>query len=151
MTSRWKCIVAFGWPVVPEVKANMQVSSAAVATLSKLAGWRAIAASRPLSPASLKQRMRNGASRMASRSSSARFRSHSACVTRPLAMICLSSFARSKGIVATAIAPAFMTANQQATSMALFGARSSTRLPGTSPISSTSTWAMRLARASRSA
>ena len=34
ITSRWKCIVALGWPVVPEVKANRQLSSAAVGTLS---------------------------------------------------------------------------------------------------------------------
>jgi len=38
-------------------------------------------------------------------------------------------------MVVTAMAPAFITANQQATSMGLLGARSSTRLPGTTPIS----------------
>jgi hypothetical protein len=43
ITSRWKCIVAFGWPVVPEVKASRQVSVAAVSTLAKgWSTWRAI-------------------------------------------------------------------------------------------------------------
>ena len=45
ITSRWKCIVAFGWPVVPEVKANRQVSSAAVSTVANGASWRAMSAS----------------------------------------------------------------------------------------------------------
>ncbi len=31
-TSRWKCIVAFGLPVVPEVNASMHTSSEAVST-----------------------------------------------------------------------------------------------------------------------
>jgi hypothetical protein len=47
ITSRWKCIVALGTPVVPEVKASRQVSSAAVSTLAKRGEWRAIAASSP--------------------------------------------------------------------------------------------------------
>ena len=38
-TSRWKCIVPFGSPVVPEVKAIRQTSSAAVSTAAKVAGW----------------------------------------------------------------------------------------------------------------
>ena len=38
ITSRWKCIVPLGSPVVPEVKAIRQVSSAAVSTLSNVAG-----------------------------------------------------------------------------------------------------------------
>ena len=71
--------------------------------------------------------------------------SQSAIVTWALAMICTSSLARSIGIVATAMPPAFITANQQATSIGLLAARSSTRLPGTRPHSSTSTWAMRSA------
>ena len=45
ITSRWKCIVAFGRPVVPEVKAIRQMSSAAVSRLSKAADCKAIAAS----------------------------------------------------------------------------------------------------------
>ena len=37
-TSRWKCIVPFGLPVVPEVKAISATSSAAVATLVNHSG-----------------------------------------------------------------------------------------------------------------
>jgi len=51
---------------------------------------------------------------------------------------------RSSGMVATTTAPALAAAIQQATSMGWFGARSSTRLPGSIPRSSTSTRAMRL-------
>ncbi len=36
-TSRWKCMVPFGMPVVPEVKLIRQTSSAAVSTASN--GW----------------------------------------------------------------------------------------------------------------
>ena len=38
-TSRWKCIVPLPWPVVPEVKAIIAVSSAAVSQFSKVAGF----------------------------------------------------------------------------------------------------------------
>ncbi len=54
-------------------------------------------------------------------------------MTRAFSMIWPSSLARSIGIVATAMPPAFITANQQATSIGLLAARSSTRLPGTRP------------------
>ena len=37
-TSRWKCIVALGRPVVPEVNASMETSSAAVSTFVKSGG-----------------------------------------------------------------------------------------------------------------
>ena len=40
ITSRWKCTVPFGLPVVPEVKAMSAGSSAAVGTLPKVSGWR---------------------------------------------------------------------------------------------------------------
>ena len=40
-TSRWKCIVPFGRPVVPDVNAIMQTSSDAVATFANVAGCRA--------------------------------------------------------------------------------------------------------------
>ena len=50
-----------------------------------------------------------------------------------------------------AIAPVFMTANQHAASIGLFGARSSTRWPGRTPISSTSTCAIASALRCRSA
>ena len=58
--------------------------------------------------------------------------------------------ARSRAIVVTATPPALITANQEAISHGLFGPRSSTRLPGTRPNSSTSTRAAWLARPSRS-
>src|SRR5579883_2723473 len=35
MTSRWKCMVPLGWPVVPEVKAISARSSAAVSMMAK--------------------------------------------------------------------------------------------------------------------
>ena len=41
-TSRWKCVVALGWPVVPEVKASSTTSSAAVGTAAN--GWAYAAA-----------------------------------------------------------------------------------------------------------
>ena len=44
-TSRWKCIVPFGWPVVPEVKAISATSSAAVGTLANASGCRSASAS----------------------------------------------------------------------------------------------------------
>ena len=40
-TSRWKCIVALGRPVVPEVNASMDTSSLEVATSSKVVGFAA--------------------------------------------------------------------------------------------------------------
>ncbi len=66
----------------------------------------------------------------------------------PWSTISVSSLARSSGIVPTAMPPAFSTANQHAACSGVFGERSSTRLPGTRPRSSTSTRAMRLARSS---
>ena len=61
-------------------------------------------------------------------------------------------FARLNGFrePVTATPPAFSTANQQAASIGLLAERSSTRLPGTIPRSSTNIAAMRLARSSRS-
>ena len=56
--------------------------------------------------------------------------------------IAASSPLRSNGIVDTATAPALSTPNQQATIHGLFGPRSSTRLPATTPQSSTSTAAI---------
>ena len=65
---------------------------------------------------------------------------------RDLSTICFNSFARSIGMVPTAISPALITASQEAAIMALLGPRSSTRLPGTRPRSSTSTRAIWLTR-----
>ena len=48
-TSRWKCMVALGRPVVPDVKASRATSSAAVSTAGKTAGFCAAAAARAVS------------------------------------------------------------------------------------------------------
>ncbi|MNW06662.1 hypothetical protein D3C71_2031050 [compost metagenome] len=65
-------------------------------------------------------------------------------------MICLSSLARSSGIVGTVTKPALIAASQDAAIIGLFGPRSSRRLPGTRPMSSVSTRAMRLVSAASS-
>ena len=61
ITSRWKCIVAFGSPVVPDVNASMQTSSRAVGTFANVAGRVAQSASsvgRPSASLALKRRTR---------------------------------------------------------------------------------------------
>src|SRR5438445_13752306 len=66
-----------------------------------------------------------------------------AMVTLAISTIVSSSPDLSNGIVVTATPPALMTPNQLATRQGLLGPRRNTRLPGTSPISSTSarvTW-----------
>jgi hypothetical protein len=152
ITSRWKCMVALGTPVVPEVKASRQVSSAAVSTASNALEWRAIAASSALAAPPKSSRCFNtGCASAASSSSAASSASHSAWLTWPMPMMAASSRARSSGMVATAMPPAFITANQQAAIIGVFGARSSTRLPGTRPRSCTSTRATWLERACKSA
>jgi hypothetical protein len=60
-------------------------------------------------------------------------------------MMSVSSFARRRGMVATQMAPAFITANQHAAIIGLFGPLSSTRLPGFNPKERISTFAMRFA------
>ncbi|MOA68718.1 hypothetical protein D3C78_1964690 [compost metagenome] len=65
-------------------------------------------------------------------------------------MICLSSLARSSGMVGTVTSPALIAASQDAAIMGLLGPRSNRRLPGTRPMSSVSTWAMRLLSAASS-
>ena len=152
-TSRWKCIVPLGVPVVPDVNAMSAVSSADVRTSPNVAGLSVARASRPSGAAVSKYPTHASvgeASRAASSSPASRA-SHSACVTCALCRISVSSFARSSGIVATAMPPAFTTANQHAAIIGLLGPRSSTRLPGSSAKSSTSTRAMRFARARSSA
>ena len=59
--------------------------------------------------------------------------SQSATVISALSTICVSSPARSIGIVFTTTAPAFVAANQHATMAGLFADRISTRLPGCTP------------------
>ena len=150
--SRWKCIVPLGLPVVPEVNAISAVSSAMVSTAAKRAGLETIRASSP-SPAGPLKRATCASVRHCARarsSSVASRASHSACEISPLMMISVSSFARRSGIVPTAMPPALSTARKHAAYIGLFGARNSTRFPGTTPRSSTSTRAIRLAAASSS-
>ena len=151
-TSWWKCIVPFGWPVVPDVKAISAVSSPAVRTSANESGFLAASVSTLSASALPNNAMResDGHAAPAARRSAASLASHSACVTRAFAMMSISSLVRSNGMVATAMPPALITANQHAASNALLGPRSNTRLPGTSCRSSTSTCAIRLACASSS-
>ena len=65
-----------------------------------------------------------------------------ASMGRAIEAMAVSSEARSSGMVGTATAPAFSTASQQAASQGLFGPRSRTRLPGTTPSRSVSTRAI---------
>ena len=140
-TSRWKCTQPFGSPVVPEVNAIRATSSLAVATGSKAPGV-AIASSRVSSA-------RSGPPAL--RTSSASRASTSPCETCARETTFASSPARSIGIVATAIPPASSTPNQHATSCGSLKPCRSTRLPGTSPCSSTSTRAIPSARQRNSA
>ena len=78
--------------------------------------------------------------------SSANRWSTSATAGRVFSTIGVSSVARSAAIVVTTTPPALSTASQAATVHGLLGERSSTRLPGTRPRSSTSTWATWSAR-----
>jgi hypothetical protein len=146
-TSRWKCIVPLAVPVVPEVKAISATSSAAVSTASKAAGLPRIRASSESSPPppQVATRASTGAVRRAASSSSTRRTSHSATSTRAFSATYASSRARSSGMVATTMPPALSTANQAAAIICELGPRSSTRVPGTTPRSSRSTWAMRSA------
>ena len=147
-TSRWKCMVAFGRPVVPEVKASSATSSEEVATSSYDAGLSAVSSDSPVEPPNDTTRTPRSP---ASPSVPDRNRSStSARSIRAISWIVASSPGRSSGIVVTATAPVFSTPNQQAVSHWLLGPRSSTRLPGTMPRSSTRAWAIRFAVASRS-
>ena len=125
----------------------MQVSSAAVSTFVNVQSADSIA--RSSDPSRMVLKCRSVSVRVdcasARSSSPARVMSQSACVTSAFSITVFSSTARSIGIVATAMPPALITPNQDATIIGLFGARSSTRLPGTSPMSCTSTFATRFA------
>ncbi|OEZ98292.1 hypothetical protein DUPY_32370 [Duganella phyllosphaerae] len=146
-TSRWKCIVPLGMPVVPDVKPIRQMSSRAVSAAANCAGCAAISASSDalsaLAPP--KYTVRARASRgSATASSSARSDcAHSTASTRALPAMAPSSRARSSGMVGTAMHPALITASTQAAKSGVLAPRSSTRLPVTSPIGPCSTWAMR--------
>ena len=148
-TSRWVCTAALGLPVVPEVKAIMAMSSAAVGQAAKPPSFCAArTASEPGSCPALNATTvaSTGRSCRASSSSSSSLASHSATVGCALSMMSPSSRARSSGMVATAISPALTTASQASARPIELPPRSSTRLPGTRPRSSTSTRQMRSTR-----
>ena len=151
-TSRWKCIVPFGRPVVPDVNAIMHTSSDAVSASANATGLRADSAASPVPRSSCENTTVPSVGQAGSAfcSSSLRRRSQTACVIRAAWMTSVSSFARSSGIVVTTTQPAFTTASQHAAMTSLLKPRSRTRLPGISPRSSRSTLAMRLASASSS-
>ncbi len=141
-------MVALGRPVVPLVNASMATSSAEVSQASNVG---ACAAARRTRSSGVSPPYATTGTSIAAASRSARKRwSQSATVTDAMSWMVAISRPRSRGIVATATAPALSTPRKQAASQGLFGPRSSTRLPGTTPRSSTSTWATRLAAASRS-
>ena len=135
-TSRWKCIVPFGDPVVPEVNAIRATSSCAVSHPSSSAGLPAASASSDpgRAPPTLPSPSSNhstcvstGHCAWAAISSSASRASHNAADTCAFSITGASSRARSSGIVATAISPHFTTASQLAAIIGEFGPRSSTR------------------------
>jgi hypothetical protein len=156
ITSRWKCMVPLGLPVVPEVKAISTVWSREVSRFSKSAGLPAMRSSSsapaPGSPEPLKvqTRRQTGAMATAAAMSSASRSSHSASPISALSRMVAISWPRSSGMVATTMPPALAMANQQAMNMGLLAARISTRLPGKRPKSSVRTRAMRLDFSSRS-
>ncbi len=154
-TSRWKCMAPLGAPApgakagspAPDVKAISATSSAEVATLVNHSGWRRTSESSESSASSSQYLVffRVGHVDDASVSSGSKRLSHSAWVIPAFAIASASSFAPSSGPAVTQTPPAFITANQHATIIGLFGPRSSTRWPGLSPISRTSTLARRFA------
>jgi hypothetical protein len=76
--------------------------------------------------------------------------SQSASEISALSTIFLSSPVLSIGIVLTTQAPAFVAASEQATVAGLLAERISTRVPGSTPYSSVSAWAMRLVQSASS-
>lgn len=147
-TSRWKCMHPLGRPVVPDVNAISATSSAAVSTARYGVGDTAsdavrLCRSSGASPPYVV--IRRPAISALARSSTART-SHSACRTRAISQIARSSCGRCWASTVTATAPAFSTASQHAASHGPVGPRSSTRLPGTTPRSPVSTWAIRSTR-----
>jgi hypothetical protein len=147
--SRCVCIVPLPRPVLPEVKAMMAMSSAAVSQFTNVADLPCMSDSRASVAFELKWITRvffRGDPSSWLRNAcwhSVAFRvSQSASVICALSAIAISSRQRSSGAVFTATPPALMTANQQATSRGEFGARNSTRFPGTTSRSSIRTCAI---------
>ena len=152
-TSRWVCTTAFGFPVVPEVNAISATSSAEVRQGLKLPSfWAALAskhsASCPGSFIKLNGTMvcKVAFCALAMFSSSISAASHRASLICAFSITSPSSLARSNGMVATAINPAFTTPNQANAIPMELPPRNMTRLPGIRPKSSVSTCAMQLMR-----
>ncbi len=121
-TSRWKCIVALGRPVVPEVKASSATSSAEVSIAVNSSAAPVMRAARSSLPGPPYVTIGAPPSRAASRSSTNRT-SHSARSTLAISATAVSSTGRSSGMVVTTTPPALRTANQHATSHGLLGPR----------------------------
>ena len=143
-------MAAFGRPVVPEVKAIIATSSAAVCTEANSPALPAASGGEVIGVGRRRSVTIRSPGTPAAASSAVNRWSHSASWTCAISQIVVSSAARSIGMVATATPPALSTPSQHAASHGLFGPRSSTRLPGTSPRSSVSTRAIWLARAATS-
>ena len=146
--SRWKCIVAFGSPVVPEVKPNSATSSRPVFTASNFTGFSSASRSSSASwldvPSKPTTVFRNLLVLAQAVISSIRRVSHSAWLISALSTIADNSLARSIGMVLTTTAPTLVAASQQATIAGLLADRISTRLPGLIPRFFTIAWARRL-------
>ncbi len=144
-TSRWKCMVALGTPLVPEVNAISATSSAAVAAARKPAAR--CRARRPRSPPSAPGPKSTVGTPVRARSQSWSNRSsHRASCTCARSATARSSAGRSSGTVVTTTAPALSTASQHTASQGVLGPRSSTRLPEASPASWTRNRATRSTR-----
>ena len=147
-------MVPLGSPVVPEVKPSSATSSRPVFTASNftdlLSATRSSSASWLAVPSKLITFFRKRLSLAQATSSSAMRLSHSASETSALSTILVSSPARSSGMVLTATAPALVTASHTATMAGLLPERTSTRLPGWTPKSSTSACASRLLQSASS-
>src|SRR6266545_6154301 len=123
MRSRWKCIVALGSPVVPEVNPSSATSSRPVFTASNFTGLFSATRSSSASwldvPSKFTTCLRNRLVFAHATSSSAMRLSVSASAISALSIILPSSPARSIGMVLTTTAPALVAASQAATSAGL--------------------------------
>ena len=133
-TSRWKCMVAFGRPVVPEVNASSATSSAAVSTSSNRSdagSTRSVMSSSASPPyATTRRPGMLGADEVVEEPVVAQ----GEVDLRDLGDGGAARRAAAAASSCTTTAPALSTPNQQATSHGLLGPRSSTRLPGTTSV-----------------
>ena len=147
--SRWKCIVAFGSPVVPRREPEQRDVVAPGlhgGELHRLVERDAVELGVVVGGA---VEADDAAAETAVLGAGDQFVgdrgvSQSARPISALSTIFVSSPARSSGMVLTTTAPALVAASQQATIAGLLAERISTRLPGLTPKSSTSACASRL-------